>query len=117
MFQISLYLDEDVTVLLAKVLRERGYDVYHVNEVERIRMSDLEQLDYAVGQKRAILTHNIRDYIKLSKTYQAQGKNHCGIIVSDQLPFGELLKRTLRFLSSYPNDSLKNCFIWLHDYK
>lgn len=32
MSRVSLYLDEDVRVLLAEVLRSRGHDVVHVLE-------------------------------------------------------------------------------------
>ncbi|MEE8190940.1 MAG: DUF5615 family PIN-like protein [Candidatus Scalindua sediminis] len=117
MAQISLFLDEDVRVLLGRVLRERGFDVYHVLERGRKGKSDREQLAYAIKHKRAILTHNIRDYIKLAKSYQEQDKHHYGIIVSHHLQFRELLKRTLKFLSSHSKDDLKNRFIWLHDYK
>jgi len=62
MAKITLLLDEDVRVLLAEILRQRGYDVVHVLEVGRGGKSDPEQLLYAVSQKRVILSHNIRDY-------------------------------------------------------
>ena len=75
MSDISLYLDEDVRVLLAEILRGRGYKVSHVLEVGRAGKSDEEQLAYAVTHKVAILTHNIRDYIVLSRYYAEQGKN------------------------------------------
>lgn len=42
MAQISLFLDEDVRVLLGRVLRERGFDVYHVLERGRKGKSDRE---------------------------------------------------------------------------
>jgi predicted nuclease of predicted toxin-antitoxin system len=45
---ISLYLDEGVRVLLAEVLRSRGYNASHVLEVKRTGRSDAEQLAYAV---------------------------------------------------------------------
>lgn len=76
MTPVSLYLDEDVRVLLGEVLRGRGYDVSHVLELGRGGKSDPEQLAYAVKHGQAILTHNIRDYIKLAKSYQTQGKKH-----------------------------------------
>lgn len=69
MSDISLYLDEDVRVLLAEVLRNRGYNASHVLEVGRTGKSDYEQLTYAARHKMAILTHNIRDYAILSKAY------------------------------------------------
>lgn len=117
MSNVSIYLDEDVRVLLAEVLRNRGYEASHVVEVGRTGKSDEEQFAYAVRHKMAILTHNIRDYIILSRSYKSQGKSHFGIIVTDQLPFSELLKRTLKFLSLNSKDSIKNRLIWLQDYK
>jgi len=60
MSEISLYLDEDVRVLLAEILRNRGYHAYHVLEVERTGKSDSEQFAYAIRNKMAILTHNIK---------------------------------------------------------
>ena len=117
MSDISLYLDEDVRVLLAEVLRNRGYTVSHVLEVGRNGKSDSEQLAFAIKHKMAILTHNIKDYVVLSKSYAALGKRHFGIIVSDQIPFNELLKRALRFLSSNTKKHIENRIIWLQDYK
>lgn len=117
MSDISLYLDEDVRVLLAEVLRNRGYNVSHILEVNRNGKSDNEQLAYAVKHKMAILTHNIKDYVVLSKLYTELGKRHFGIIVSDHIPFSELLRRTLKFLSSNNRELVKNKLIWLQDYK
>ncbi len=65
----------------------------------------------------AILTHNIKDYVVLSKSYAESGKRHFGIIVSDQIPFSELLRRTLKFLSFNNRKLIKNKLIWLQDYK
>jgi predicted nuclease of predicted toxin-antitoxin system len=117
MSDISLYLDEDVRVLLAEVLRNRGYTVTHVLEVARNGMCDREQLAYAVKHKMTILTHNIKDYVVLSKSYVELGKNHFGIVVSDKLPFSELLRRTLKFMSFSNRKLIRNKLIWLQDYK
>jgi predicted nuclease of predicted toxin-antitoxin system len=117
MSPVSLYLDEDVRVLLAEVLRSRGYRVTHVLEAGRTGRSDPAQLAYAVEHKMAILTHNIKDYVVLHKSYQARGKNHFGIIVSEQVPFNDLLRRMLKCLSSNTEESLANSMICLQDYK
>jgi len=113
----SLFLDEDVRVLLAEVLRGRGYQATHVLEVKRTGKSDAEQLAYAAKNGMAVLTHNIRDYVVLHKAYQAAGKNHSGIIVSEQVPVNELLKRTLKCLSANSKESLNNSLIWLQEYR
>lgn len=117
MADISLYLDEDVRVLLAEVLRGRGYKASHVVEARMEGRSDSDQLAYAVDHKMTLLTHNITDYTRLSKSYSIESKNHFGIIVSEQIPFSELLKRTLKFLSVNSSESIKNRLIWLQDYK
>lgn len=117
MTRLALLLDEDVRVLLAVALRERGYDAVHVLEADRGGRSDPAQLAYAVAQRRAILTHNIRDFVVLDRKYRAAGKAHCGIIVSDQIPLRELLRRTLRGLSQYSAESAGNQLIWLHNFR
>lgn len=105
-------------VLLAEALRNRGYTVSHVLEVGRNGKSDREQLVYAVKQKMTLLTHNIKDYVVLlSKSYVESRKDHLGITVSDQIPFGGLLRRILKFLSSNTGELVKNKLIWLQDYK
>jgi predicted nuclease of predicted toxin-antitoxin system len=117
MATIRLLLDEDVRVLLAEVLRQRGYDAVHVIERHRGGRSDAEQLAYATAQRRAILTHNIRDYVMLDRDYRSRRRRHQGIIASDQLPFRELLRRTLRCLSRTRAEDMSGHIIWLHDFK
>jgi len=115
MNKLTLFLDEDIRVSLADILRQRGYDAIHVIEVNRGGLSDPEQFSYAISQKRAILTHNIRDFMILDKKYQAEGKEHYGIIVSDQVSLSELLCRILKCLNQYT--AAHNQIIWLHNFK
>ena len=117
MANIILLLDEDVRLVLGEILRQRGYDALHVVEVGREGKSDPEQLTYAVSQRWAILTHNIRHFRLLHEQYQEQGKEHAGIIVSNQVPLRELLRRALRCLSRYKAEEVKNLLVWLHDFK
>ncbi len=117
MSEISLYIDEDVRLMLAEILRNRGYNAAHVLELNREGKSDEEQFEYAVKHGMAILTYNIGDFSILYKAYAEGNKTHYGIIVSEQLPFSELLRRALKFLSSNTAESLLNQFVWLRDYK
>lgn len=114
MANIALLLDEDVRVKLGEILRQRGYDAVHVLEVYRGGKSDSEQLAYATSQQRAILTHNIRHFILLNRQYHDEGKEHFGILLSDQVPLRELLRRTLQFLSHHKSDDIKNNTLWLN---
>ena len=115
MANIALLLDEDVRVKLGEILRQRGYDAIHVLETDRAGKTDPEQLAYATSQQRAILTHNIRDFSLLNKPYHDEGKEHYGILLSDQVPLRELLRRTLRFLSRHTAEDVKNNALWLND--
>ena len=105
---IRLFLDEDVWLGLAAVLRERDVDVIHVYEVDRAGLSDREQAAFAIQQQRAILSHNKRDYIPFAAEYYWADREHYGILVIDQLPRGELLQRVLAFLQEHNASQVKN---------
>lgn len=115
MAEIILLLDEDVRPLLAEILRQRGHDAVHVLELNRTGKSDADQLDFAVEQGRAILTHNVRDFSLLHRNCREQGKNHCGILLSEQARLNTLLRRALRFLTHHTSDAIENNVFWLTD--
>lgn len=114
---IALYLDEDVHPTLATILRQRGFDVLTSAEAGMLRKSDPEQLEFALSQGRAILTHNVRDYVRLAQQYAKPQQTHAGIIVSDQLPLRELLRRTLKLLAALSAEEMVNRFEWLNNYQ
>lgn len=114
---IKLYLDEDVDRLLARVLRDRNHDCVSTQEAGNRGTSDSEQLAFAVKQDRAILTFNIRDFVRLAQEYAASGRRHRGIVVSDHLPFHDLLRRALSMLAAQDREDLSDRLIWLQDYK
>ena len=115
MAAISLLLDEDVRPLLGEILRDRGYDVVHVADRNRAGLTDVEQLAFSVVERRAILTFNVKDFVLLDKTCRETSKEHCGIVLSKQIPFRDLLRRALRFLNRHSSESLHNNVFWLTD--
>ena len=117
MAAIRLFVDEDVRPLLAETLRQRGFDARHVLELKRGGLGDAEQLAFAAKQRRALLTHNVRDYVRLDREYRGKGQLHWGILVCDQVPFRELLRRTLRCLARKGDAEIRNQVIWLQDFK
>ena len=52
--KIKLLLDEDVQLAVAHALRQRGYDVYHAQELSRKGNSDDEQLQFSAKQGRCL---------------------------------------------------------------
>lgn len=105
---VTLYLDADVDPELARQARQRGFDVVSAYEVGNGRLLDPDQLAYAAGQGRTILTHNARDFAPLFDEWWSTGQSHYGIIVSEQLPLGELLRRTLKLLNSVTAEEMRN---------
>ena len=49
---VELYLDEDVSILLAELLKARGYTAVTAHEAGMLGRSDDEQLAYAVSQQK-----------------------------------------------------------------
>ena len=66
---VRLYLDEDLSVLIKRLLASRGYDILTTQEAAKIGASDADQLAFAIEQGRAIVTHNRRDFDALAKEY------------------------------------------------
>jgi len=108
MRKIKLLLDEDVHSVLSSILRKRGFDSIHVQEIERKGRSDEEQLALACRQKRCLFTFNVKDFVLLHNHYVKQGTNHWGIIVSKQLPLSLTLRRLLSALQTKSHESMKN---------
>lgn len=106
---IELYLDEDVSVLLAKLLRARGFEVITTTQdAKRLGASDKEQLEYAIRKEKVLLTHNRLHFEKLHKGYSRGNKNHCGIIIATRQNEYITLKRLLKILDNVSADEMKN---------
>ncbi len=117
---IRLYLDEDVTDTLVPALRQRGYAIQPTAEAGRLGASDEAQLAYAAEQGMVILTYNVDDFVRLAREWHFAGREHAGILVSQQFSrreFGELLRRVLRLLNSLTAAEMRNQVIFLQHFK
>ncbi len=115
--RIRLYLDEDVPFSFAEALINRGVDVITTQQAHNDKKSDAEQLLYAAKQKRTVFTHNKRDFRLLHNEYFATGKEHAGIILSDQLPTGTMLKRFMKLWFSLDAEDMKNRVEFLSNWR
>ncbi len=112
-----LYLDEDVHRRVAAALRLRHFDVVSAHEARRWGLTDEEQLRYAATEGRTLFTYNAADYVKLHLEWLRSGQQHQGIVVSDQLPVGETVRRLLRLLNRVPADEMRNQLRWLQAFR
>ncbi len=104
--KIKILLDEDVWAGLALALRQAGYDAVSVHELKRQGLPDEEQMAFAVAEERAILTHNIQDFVPLVTDYFERDLAHFGVIVARHFEKGLLVRRTLALLETLTPETL-----------
>lgn len=117
---VRLYFDRHIMSRLAIDLRGRGYDVLTTEETGKDTASDEEQLAFATAENRTILTFNIRDFAPLHEAWQAAGRSHAGIIVSQQLgsrQYGLLLQWMLRLLNHFTAEAMLTNLVHLEQFK
>lgn len=101
-------MDEDVHLPVALALRKRGYDVIHIQELDRKGKSDSSQLKYSERKERCLFSFNVKDFVLLHNEYVKNGQDHYGIIVSKQYSIGETIRRLLKIMQLYSHESIKN---------
>ena len=105
---IELYLDEDVSVLVADLIRARGFAVTTTVEAGNLGKSDAEQLAHAATRQQTFLTHNRADFERLAQEYFAAGRTHYGIVIAVRRPARELAMRLLTVLNQVTADEVEN---------
>ena len=105
---VALYTDSHITRILAKELKARGFDALSAHDVGNSDLDDADHLAYAAEHQRALLTFNAKDFVPLFSEWWAQGRIHAGVIVSEQIPLSELLRRTLNLLNTMTAREMEN---------
>lgn len=105
---IELYLDEDVSALVATLLRNRGFVAATARDEGQLGRDDSAQLAYAVERESALLTHNRNDFIKLATEYYESGRSHYGIIIARRRPPNELVRGLVTILDHFTADEFQN---------
>ena len=105
---IDLYLDEDVDVVVADLVRARGFTAITTRDAGCLGASDRGQLSYAASQGKTLLTHNRRDFELMAEEYHTAGQHHNGIIIAVRHPPYELLRRLLRILNHVTAGEMQN---------
>ena len=109
----KLLLDEHIWAYLAKLLRDQGFDVMHVTEIDLVATPDDKIMQYDACNHRAVVSFNIKDYVPLAIQYFQDGKEHYGVVVSKELSRGELQKRVTKLLESVTAEELMNAVRYL----
>ena len=103
---MKLYLDEDISPKVSEILRKKGVDATSAHEIGMLQSSDEEQLAFASGEDRAMVTRNRNDFITLTVQFFEDLAPHAGlIIVPHTIPgyeFSRLANLLVKFAKDHP---------------
>jgi predicted nuclease of predicted toxin-antitoxin system len=108
-----LYLDEDVSVVVADLVRSRGFEVSTAQQAGNLQFTDEQQLAYAAANAMVIVTHNRRDFDRLAAEYVAGKRSHAGIIASVRRPEPQIAARLVQILDQYSADELRDLLLYI----
>lgn len=75
-------LDEQLSPLIARLLRERGLDVVAAAErSDLVEASDREIVEAATCEQRAVVTNDIKDFRPIAAERLTDGRGHAGLIL------------------------------------
>jgi uncharacterized protein with PIN domain len=111
---IRLYLDEDVSVFLAQLLRPHGFDVLTTRDAQNLSRSDAAQLQFAASHQWTILTHNRCDYELLHEASLREQRSHAGILIASRRASDfELARRIMTLLNTFSAEEVTNQLLYL----
>ncbi len=109
----ELYLDEDVSALVATLLRVRGYNVTTVHDEGMLSRDDSDQLARAIALGRCIFTHNRVHFEELHRGCIERGQKHFGIIIGSRRASHELARRIATLLNALAADEIENQLLYV----
>jgi hypothetical protein len=112
---IRFYLDEDA--MRASIVRARHVDLTTAWEADLIGRPDEEHLQYATAEGYTLFTFNRGDFARLHSLYLATGRHHAGIILSDQLETGTIVRRVLRLVATRSPSDMQDRLEYLSNWR
>ncbi len=116
MSAIRFFTDEDVYGATAIAMRKAGFDTVSTPEAGRRAESDESQIAWASDEGRVLITFNVHHFAALHKVWIGRGRHHAGIIVSNQRPIGELLRRLLHLARSLDAEAMQDRLEFLNEW-
>jgi len=116
MAAIRFFTDEDIHGSLAPALRRAGVVAVSTPEANRLGESDESQLHWSTSQGFVFVTFNVADFARRHFEWVQNGESHSGIVVSQQRPIGDALRRLLHLANSLDAEIMKNRLEFLGDW-
>jgi hypothetical protein len=73
---LRVCLDDDVDVLLGRLLDARGFDSLSASRAGNLAWPDQRRLEFAAAEERVLITHNRVDFEELAKQWWKQSRDH-----------------------------------------
>ena len=105
---ISLYLDEDLNVLVSDLLTSRCLYAMRARDPRKLHATDADQFTYAVRQARTLVTLNRTDFDELLQSHYASGQMHYGVTFAVRRSRQEIAQRLLVILKQVKADEMQN---------
>jgi hypothetical protein len=116
---VKALLDEQLSHEIARLLRGRGLDVEAVCEHSDLaKASDIDLIDAAVRERRAVVTDDIKDFRPLAAARIHEGHGHAGLILlptrsrRDRDATGALADAIENLMLAHP-DGMPNAEHWI----
>ncbi len=104
-----LYLDENISRVVAHILISRGLDVRRTQDALNDGQSDHYQLEWATDMQRCLVTHNVKDFVGLHSEFIRTNRRHGGIVVVMHDPKPSIVAtKILRRLANESDESVKS---------
>jgi len=117
MTPIALYLDEHIQISLAEALRSRGIDILTTQEAHNTGFQDSRQLAFATDTNRVLFSYNTRHFAHIHHQWMRIRRSHAGMVVSDQMPIGIVLRRLMKLYFSLGSEEMANRLEYLSNWK
>ncbi|MFP3952309.1 MAG: DUF5615 family PIN-like protein [Candidatus Bathyarchaeia archaeon] len=106
---MRIYADESVNVAIVEGLKRRGIDAFSTKDIDKLGLTDQQQIDEATEKQAAIFTHDV-DFLRI-----AIHRKHPGIIYVHQQKYtiGECIKRLKLIAKTKTREEMRNQTIFL----
>lgn len=110
---MRLYLDENVPVVLGRMLAEEGMDCVSARDSGNLSLTDEDHLAFATTAQRILVTFDCKDFQALAACWAQAGRSHAGIMLSKPHPLQELHRRFRHLFLTSRDQDFANRLLWL----
>ena len=102
---------------IVRALRARQIDLITALDANLTGRPDAEHLAYTSTEGRVLFSFNRSDFARLHGEYLQAGREHAGIIISDQLGTSIVIRRLLKLLHTQSAEDMRNWLEYLSNWR